>query len=409
MKKLLAGFAAILACSSIFAEFSYRFYNKVFSDTMNIRHVDRDYLGSSIDFKGTKDDSYTDTEFLGIYNRVYAEVKTDKTDAMIKAKFGFDDWTDGSDYGFRWEGGIEDWYVEYRPWNFLTLGFHDAIYMDGSYLPVYDDNLYSGNIGSEGVTAVYIPAALNGSLRIAATTPFTTNTNWVKADKDDIRELDDTHDSDDTFDVGIGAIYTVDLFQVGATLQDIFDGDERRFGTYVNLPTLFGLCNELTVGGGFAHSEGGAVYDFDGSKTFDDYTYFGGVNGENLLSSYLTYTKDKKFIVNAEFVWNMNDSDFYFFKYVDDKGKNVAGGWDFYTAASVQFWISTPLSFEIVGKLVADTAQADGVDDLDNIYAGEFNIYYQLTQHSEVSAGVSVACFDKNYKVCFPCYWKYSF
>lgn len=394
MKKLLAAFVAVLACSSVFAEFSYRFYNKVFSDTMNIRHVDKKYRDTDISFKSDEDDSYTDTEFLGIYNRVYAEIKTDKTDAMIKAKFGFDDWTDDSDYGFKWHGDVEDWYVEYRPWNFLTLGFHDAIYMDGSYLPIYDDNLYSGNIGSEGVTAVYSPSALNGALRIAATTPFTSkNVNWVKADDDD------TGDPDDTFDVGIGAIYTIDLFQVGATLQDIFDGDERRFGTYVNLPTLFGLCKELTVGGGFAHSEGGAVYDFDGTKTWSEtlngYTYFGGVNGENLFSSYLTYNKDKKFLINAEFVWNFNDDDYYL--------------WDFYTAASVQFWISTPLSFEIVGKLVADTAQPDGVDDLDNIYAGEFNIYYQLTQHSEVSAGVSVNYFDKNYKICFPCYWKYTF
>lgn len=408
MKKLLAAFAAVLACSSVFAEFSYRFYNKVYSDTLNIRHVDKDYLKTDIDFKKTKDDSYTDTEFLGIYNRVYAEVKTDKTDAMIKATFGFDDWTGDSDYGFHWTGYVDDWYVEYRPWNFLTLGFHDAIYMDGSYLPVYDDNLYSGNIGSEGVTAVYIPSALNGSLRIAVTTPFTTKTNWAKADDED------TGDPDDTFDVGIGAIYTVDLFQVGATLQDIFDGDERRFGTYVNLPTLFGLCKELTVGGGFAHSESGYVCDFDGNGTFDKnynhddtyydgYTYFGGVNGENLLSSYLTYTKDKKFVVNAEFVWNLNDDDW------GSSDKGEVDGWDFYTAASVQFWISSPLSFEIVGKLVADTAQPDGVADLDNIYAGEFNIYYQLTQHSEVSAGVSVDYFDSNYKVCFPCYWKYTF
>lgn len=401
MKKLLAGFAAILACSSVFAEFSYRFYNKVYSDTMNIRHVDEDYLGAPFDFKGDEDDSYTDTEFLGIYNRVYAEVKTDKTDAMIKATFGFDDWTGDSDYGFHWTGYVDDWYVEYRPWSFLTLGFHDGIYMDGSYLPVYDDNLYSGNIGSEGVTAVYRPSALNGALRIAATTPFTTKTNWAHADDED------TGDPDDTFDVGIGAIYTVDLFQVGATIQDIFDGDERRFGTYVNLPTLFGLCKELTVGGGFAHSEGNAVYDFDGSNTWDDYTYFGGVNGENLFSSYLTYSG--KVLVNAELVWNFNDDDWGSLVFVDDKGNVSAGGWDFYTAASVQFWISTPLSFEIVGKLVADTAHPDGVDSLENIYAGEFNIYYQLTQHSEVSVGASVDYFDSNYKVCFPCYWKYTF
>lgn len=402
MKKILASFIALVLGTSAFAEFSYRFYNKVFSDTMNIRHVDKDYLNTGIDFKGTKKNSYTDAEFLGIYNRVYAEVKTDKTDAMIKATFGFDDWTNSSDYGFKWTGYVDDWYVEYRPWNFLTFGFHDGIYMDGSYLPIYDDNLYSGNIGSEGVTAVYRPTALKGALRIAVTTPFTTNTNWVKADDDD------THDPDDTFDVGAGAIYTIDLLQVGATVQDIFDGDERRFGTYVNLPTLFGLCKQLTVGGGFAHSEGGAVYDFDGSRTLDDFTYFGGVNGKNLLSSYVTYSGN--IVVNAELVWNMNDSDFYSITYVYANGNKVkGGGWDFYTAASVQFWIAKPFSATVVGKLVADTAHASGVKSLDNIYAGEFKLNYQLTQHSEVEASVSVDYFDGNYKVCFPCYWKYTF
>lgn len=400
MKKVVFFLTALLAGVSAFSEVSYRFYNKLYSDTLNIRHVDKDYLEADFSFKQDKTDSYTDTDVLGIYNRVYAEFKTDKTDAMVKATIGFGDFTNDDDYGFRWTGFVDDWYVEYRPWNFLTLGFHDGIYMDGSYLPVYDDNLYSGNIGSEGVTAVYRPEALNGALRIAATTPFTTNTNWVSADDD--------HNGvgDDTFDVGFGAIYTIDLFQVGATVQDVFDGDERRFGSYVNLPTLFGLCKKLTVGGGFAHSEGGYVYDYDHNNTYNDYTYFGGVNGENLLSSYITY--NGKYVINAELVWNMNDNGLVTIKKLDDKAYRY-GGWDFYTAASVRFWLSRALSAEVVGKLLCDTAKEDGEVSLDNVYAGQFKLTLQLTAHSEVEASAAVDFFDGNYKVCFPCYWKYTF
>lgn len=397
MKKLILTSIFALACTSVFAEFSYRFYNKLSTDTMTIRHVDDDYLRTGIDFKKNKNHSYTDADFLGVNNRVYAEVKTDKTDAMVKATIGFGDFTGDNDYGFKWTGNIDDWYVEYRPWNFFTLGFHDSIYMDGSYLPIYDDNLYSGNIGSEGVTVVYSPSALNGALRIAATVPFTDKGNWLFADEDDAGV------DDDTFDVGIGAIYTVELFQVGATFQDIFDNDERRFGVYVNLPSFLGLVKNLTVGGGFAHSEGDFVYNFDRQGTFDDYTYFGGVNGENLFSSYLTYTSD--IVVNAELVWNLNDKDFYSLWWHDDE---TLAGWDLYTAASVQFWLSKPLSAVVVGKFLADTAHRSG-ESLKNVYGGEFQLLYELSQHSEIKISAEVDYFDKNYKICFPCYWKYTF
>lgn len=404
MKKVLIALAAMVLGSSVFAEISYRFYNKLYSDTMNIRHVDSDYLDSEINFKD-KTHSYTDFEFFGIYDQVYAEFKTDKADAMVKATIGIDDWNSDNDYGVKWTGYLDDWFVEYRPWNFLTLGFHDSIYMDGSYLPIYDDNLYSGNIGSEGFTAVYRPSILNGALRIAATTPFTTTENWIHADDDD--DDDKVAVNDDIFDVGIGAIYTADLFQLGATFQDVFDGDERRFGTYVNFPTLFGLCNELTIGGGFAHSEGESVYDYDGSLTFNDYTYFGGVNGENLLSSYFTYSG--KVVVSGELVWNFNYEHFHVYYDYTKKAWNATGyGWDFYTAASVRFWITKALSAEVIGKLVADTSSESDYD-LDNIYAGQFKLDLALTQHNEIEASVSVDYFDGNYKICFPCYWKYTF
>ncbi len=406
MKKILTAAAAFLLGFSAFSEVSYRFYNKIYSDTLTINHVDEDYLGSSLDFKlkdygKQKDDSYTDFSLLGIYNRVYAEFKTDKTDAMVKATFGFKDWTDSSDYGFKWTGYIDDWFVEYRPWNYLTLGFHDGIYMDGSYLPIYDDNLYSGNIGSEGVTAVYRPQALKGALRLAATAPFTTKTNWIYADEEDSRV------DDDIFDVGLGAIYTIDLFQFGVSIQDVFDGDERRVGAYVNLPTLFGLSKKVTVGGGYAHSEYLGVYNYEGTGTFEDYTYFGGVNGKNLLSGYLTYDGDVD--VNAEFVWNMNEKGFRNFQYGPNKNDWRWGGWDLYVAGSAKFWISKTVTGELVGKLVTDLVKQKGDEWLSNIYAVQFKLNSKITKHSEVEASVSADYLDRNYKVCFPCYWKYTF
>ena len=411
MKKVLTAAAAFLLGFSAFSEVSYRFYNKIFSDTLTVHHVDKDYLKTDLDFKlneygKEKKDSYTDFSFLGIYNRVYAEFKTDKTDAMIKATLGFKDWTNDSDYGFRWTGYVDDWFVEYRPWNYLTLGFHDGIYMDGSYLPIYDDNLYSGNIGSEGITAVYRPAALKGALRLAATAPFTTNTNWIYADEDDYNKSSDSKVGDDIFDVGLGAIYTIDLFQVGVSIQDIFDGDERRVGAYINLPTLFGMSKKVTVGGGYAHSEYWGVYNYDNSASFDDYTEFGGVNGKNLLSGYLTY--DGNVDVSAEFVWNMNEKGFRNFHHHSYESWKW-GGWDLYVAGSAKFWISKTVTGEVVGKLVTDLVKQDGDEWLSNIYAAQFKLNSRLTKHSEVEASVSVDYFDRNYKVCFPCYWKYTF
>ncbi|MBQ0052789.1 MAG: hypothetical protein KBT11_12140 [Treponema sp.] len=401
MKKLALALMAVVAGASAFGEVNYRFTNKVSSDTMNIRHIDgkyndptnerrhsvnREFLAKSeIDDKS----SHTDTQFLNVDDEFKAELKTSKIDAMIKAKFAFGDLTNDGDYGFKWKSEIEDWYVEYRPFDSITFGFHDAIYMDGSYLPIYDDNLYSGNIGSEGITGVYRPAALKGALRLAVTTPFTASrANYVLSDEDH----EDVGKVNHTFNTGVGAIYTARYFQFGATVQDLFDGNERRIGMYVNFPELFGNVKEISVGGGFAHSADGWIHGYGGNSTFSDYTYFGGVNGKNIMNAYFTY--NGKSVINAEMVYNL-----------DSKGNNY---WDFYTAASVQFWISSPLSITIVGKLVTDI-DAPKDKDLENIYAAEGRLNFKANKQNEFQAGVKADFFDGNSRICFPVYWKYTF
>ena len=49
MKKVLTAAAAFLLGFSAFSEVSYRFYNKIFSDTLSVHHVDKDYLGTDLD------------------------------------------------------------------------------------------------------------------------------------------------------------------------------------------------------------------------------------------------------------------------------------------------------------------------------------------------------------------------
>ena len=36
---------------------------------------------------------------------------------------------------------INDWWVEFRPIDKLTLGLHDTIWADGAYLPIWDDHV----------------------------------------------------------------------------------------------------------------------------------------------------------------------------------------------------------------------------------------------------------------------------
>lgn len=479
MKKIAFAAVALLFGISAFAEVKYQFYNKVFSDTLTVRHVAAKHNGAdgapvtgfaydSLDNSEIGDEkAHNNFECLGVSNRVYAEIKTDKTDAMVKATFTFNDYSNDSDYGLKWTGYVDDWYVEYRPWDFLTAGFHDNIYMQGSYLPIYDDNLYSGNIGSEGVTVVFRPTALKNALRIAATVPFTTNLNWVRADKylredgskirkprwddtvlvGDTREykyydkgsktfkldsylsdlydyntIDDWYRSGTVFNTGIGAIYSVEYFEAGVTIQDIFDKYERTFGTYVAFPGFFGVVKGLTVGGGIAHTKAPYIHNFDKQSTFNDYTYFGGVNGDTLFSAYGSYKKDKKFEIDAELVWNGGINSIEIYR--DDGAlKGLVSTHDFYTAASFKWWLSNKLSAKVVGKLVVDTDTGYTYrrfnkffdvyypvdDDLKNIYGAEFKLNYQMTAHNEFEVGAKTEYHDGDFITCFPVFWKYTF
>ncbi|MBQ9206928.1 MAG: hypothetical protein IJ158_09475 [Treponema sp.] len=389
MKKILTGLVAFaLALSFASADVKFSFSNKLYEEDPIAWHEEW------TDENTGKKESETETDFPPLNEQMHFEIFTDRVDAMVEATMWLDDDDDDSpsDSGnFYFDGEISDYYIEFRPIKPITLSLHTGIFSDGSYLPVYDDNLWAGNIGSNGFTVTYRPSALDDALRISVTTPFNTlasdddrSRNYLNGDVTD-------DDDDDEFDIGIGAIYTAELFQVGASFQDLFDSDERQIGAYVNLPTLFGVSDALTVGAGFAHSERDRV-------AFDDLTAYGGIGYENLLSTYVTFDLEK-FSIAAELLYNFG---------LDNKSGHLAGHgsfWDFYTAASVSFGIVDSLTATATGKLLVDSTS----DGEKSVIAGAFGIDYDINDNNTIGAEFDIDTFDGNWTIAIPVYWEYHF
>lgn len=372
MKKIISGLAA-LALASAFAfadDIKLSFYNKLYEEDAILYHSD--------------EADETTKDFPGIKERMQAEVTSEKVDAMVKATVTLDDY-DEKHFGL--QGEVNDWYVEFRPIDKIALGMHTGIYADGSTLPIYDDNLAAGNIGSDGFTVSVFPIE---NLRFAVTAPFSfdgseekKDINWLNGKKED--------DEEENFNIGFGAIYDHELFQIGASVQDVADSDQRQIGAYINLPKLFGKVEPLTIGAGFAHSE--AVRAVVGDE---DLISVGPIEScvsyKDLLSAYATF-ETEKVTVAAEMAYNLGCDDETFY--------------DFYSAASVSFGIVENLTATATGKILVDLKDKDETQK--NITMGAFALDYDVNENNTVGAEFDIAMCDKDWAIAVPVYWKYHF
>lgn len=364
MKRILASMVAVAAVwgGVAFADVQVNFYNELYSEDPFLRHHDDDEDG---EYK-------TDAYFPGIKERMYADIKTAKVDAGVKGTFMFNqDWS--TDH-FHFSGEIEDWWVEFRPIDMITLGLHDTIWADGSYFPIWDDNATAGNIGSDGFTFVIRPIKM---LRLAATVPS-------GMDYDTLNWLNDDHD----FHFGTGAILDLDMFQASVNMQGIPCSSGRQFGTFVNMPGFFGVVKALSIGAGFTHAWG---YEEKWNQNYlKDLIADFGMAYTNLLNAYVTYDA-RLFRLNAELAW---DFDF------DDNAK----GYDFYTAVAFSFGLVDKLSATATGKLLFDFAD----NGLGNGYGASFAVDYEINKRHAVGAKAEVNKVDKYWDFAIPVYWKYS-
>lgn len=408
------------------------FYNKIFTEDAILSHHEWTCPGWH---KKHKD---TDSDFPAIKEKMYAEIMTERVDAMVEITASIDDY-DNRHFGI--DGDIDDYYIEFRPIHPVTLGLHTSIFAGGSLLPIYDDNVWAGNIGSYGFTTTWRPSVLKDALRVAVTVPFNTiaadsarRKNWLNGSDAAGAHYWDAegweYDEDDfmyegKFDVGLGLIYDHgDYLQVGFSVQDIADPDERQIGVFVDLPGLFGILDNLTIGGGFAHSERPRV-------AFDDLISIGhdeteivkshgpgetdgpypvggvycayGLAYENLLTSYLKMEFDN-FNLTAEMLYNFKEDSKSYLPGYDMRNIYARVPYDFYGAASFGFGLAG-FNATATGKLLKDLSKKGAKA----AHFGGFYLDYDINKSNSVGAGVEADICDKDWHLALPLYWKYSF
>lgn len=215
-KGAVAFAAASLLSVSAFAQ-TVEFTNELSSDVTAIR--------KGKVYNGGEDE--TTKDFAGLEENVVATFTSEKVDAELDVTFILDDWNDRN-FGFAWDD--VSWFVEYRPVEMVALGFHEDVWLEGSYLPIYDDNVALGNLGSEGFTVAVTPIE---GLKLAVTVPF--------GGEDNVNYFTSKDENNDTvnLNIGFGAEYAFEeMFTIGAAVSNVSDSDNRGFGVYAMVKPL---------------------------------------------------------------------------------------------------------------------------------------------------------------------------
>lgn len=362
MKKFaVAALAALAFAGSVFADAKVSFTNKVFED--------------DVFYFDDGNDTYKD--FPALKERMEVQLDSERVDAYVKATVSFDDF-DEKHFGVA--GDIDDWWVEFRPVDVITLCLHDNIFSDGSYLPIYDDNVSGGNIGSDGFTVILRPEQFNKAFRIGFTVPFMflqPELSFAKPGVANYFNGNEDDGEDEHFHCGFGIIFSLPNFQIGATVQNIACSDDRVIGASLNFPGTF--AEGLTVAAGFTNAK-------DESAGFDDLVVFGGVTGENVINAAVSYEKDALSCAVETLI--STDSDLDYNKYV---------------AVSAGCGVTEALTIGAFGKfLIADAAE-------DNAMGFGVTVDFATGKNSVIGCEFDYDMCGDMSAIALPVYWKYSF
>lgn len=363
MKKIAMALAALVMAGSAFAA-DVIFYNKLYED------------GAIWEDNGTD----SEIKFPGLKDKMEVEYKSAHVDAGITTIMSvakdYDDVTgNGATKDFYLDGYIDDWYLEWRMFQAVTICLHDNIYADASKLAVADDEMEGGNIGSDGFTVVYRPSMFNRALRLAATLPFdfTKNSddpivkaNWLKG-----KDLNGT----EYVNMGLGAIYTGSVFQVSAKVADVLDDDERIIGFTLSFPNI---TKGLTIGAGFTNTQSGA-------ELCDEVP----VTGENVFNVQLAYVNGA-FRFDAETVISLDkEADF-------DKYFGAMIGYD----ATETLTLGAKFQYYVAGS--------DCSTNEDNSWALGVTADISIDEHNSIGFEFDYGVHGDFKKICVPVYWKWT-
>ncbi len=355
---------AMFGASALWAQ-EISFTNEVSSDVVTIDNIWDD-----------------ETNFAGISENASAEFSSEKVDAYLEVEFslgtGKGNETSETDHlNLAWTD--LDYWLHFRPIEMLTLAFHDDLWMNGSYLPLWDDNAPAGGLGSSGFTVMAEP--LEG-LRIAATIPMDNLddglANFLNGDEEEDGEQS-------PFDFGVGAEYDFgDLLSVGAKVGDIIDSDEISFGVFAMLRPF--KSDDLIIRAGYGHHEGGnALEELD-------YAEFLSLAGKDIFNASVEWAAGDFSLVAETAV----DAD------ADDEEDECI--YDMYIGASIGYGITENFSVALGGQCFLDFGDTDAKP----VFGLEPSLGCAFGNH-EFSLAADLEFYDGDIFVKFPISWAYSF
>ena len=330
-KKLVIAVALIAVCTvSSFAQ-EVTFENKLSSGLVNIN---------------ISDDS-TDTSFAGFTNETKAEYSSDKLDFGVTLKFNIEKKDDSLAFG---TGDFaDDYFVEFRPFDFLGIGFHRSYCIAGSYLPCLDGELAEANIGSDfGLFVRPIEGlVISGGLDFISY--------FGKENEKPI--------------INFGAEYTLsELVAFGVAARNIAS-DDRTIGAYASYTGVEGL----TINAGFTMN-----------GNLEDYAVTGN-------------------LINAAVMFNKEALGIYAEGFFAVGGEKDADN-ELYAGANISYQITDVISASLFGIFINDF-------DNDDSWCVGINpsASFQITEHNSVGAGVFVNLMKSITTISFPVFWKYVF
>lgn len=362
--KSLAAIALFGASVSWAQEFEFSFANELSSDVVTIDNIWDD-----------------ETNFAGISENAAVEFSSEKIDAYLEVEFTLgtgkgNDVSETKHLNFAWTD--LDYWLRVRPFKMVTLAFHDDLWMDGSYFPLWDDNAPAGGIGSSGFTLMVEPFE---GLHLAATIPMDNLddeiANFLNGDKDE-------KDEHEPFEFGFGAEYNFgDLFSVGAKVGDIIDSDNIYFGVFASFRPF--KSDDLIIRAGYGHYEGvDELEELDYSETIS-------LAGKNMFNASVEWFLND-FAIVAEIV---GDTD------VDDDEDSM---YDMYIGAKVSYAITEHFVAGLGGQCFLDFGETDAKP----VFGIEPSFGCVFGNH-EFSLAVDLELCDGDAFVKFPVSWIYSF
>ena len=381
--------AACLFAGMAFAQekdYEVSFSNELSTDTITYTKA-----------KGHEKDSAT--VFAGIVEKAEAGFESEKLSFSVMGEWTFEpvksveDALDDNDVkGNKFTLTDHDWFIEFRPIKEFAIGWNDDLFVSGSSLPVWDDDIKAGNYTTnDGIALIARPVE---GLTIGAGL----DQGSFGGDDDDYKPI-----------INFGANYEYqDMFAAGVAVQNVagssVDGDKRKLtvGAFASITAV----ENLTLNLGFTHNDYEGI-DFGLVNPFENFN----IIGQNVATLGATYEANGLSLA-ADAAFNFNGADD-----TDEEGLTQfaeadENRYDAYFGLCVEYAITEQFTAGVTGLVALDLSSNDDVfaDKADLYFAVGPAVKYALNDHNEFSVGVNFEKAGSDYQAMnIPLSWTYNF